>query len=73
MLHLTGYNLSIEDLKNFRQLGSITPGHPENIVTDGVEVSTGPLGQGKHYWGIDGYRSNQERKEGCGVEGDSLL
>lgn len=46
MLHLCGYNLSIEDLKKFRQLGSLTPGHPENIVTDGVEVSTGPLGQG---------------------------
>ena len=46
MLHLTGYDLSIEDLKQFRQLGSRTPGHPENIVTPGVEVSTGPLGQG---------------------------
>lgn len=46
MLHLTGYGLTIDDLKNFRQLGSKTPGHPENFVTDGVEVSTGPLGQG---------------------------
>lgn len=46
MLHLTGYGLSIDDLKNFRQLGSKTPGHPENFVTDGIEVSTGPLGQG---------------------------
>lgn len=46
MLHLTGYNVSIDDLKRFRQLGSITPGHPENFVTPGVEVSTGPLGQG---------------------------
>ncbi len=46
MLHLTGYPLSIDDLKQFRQLGSITPGHPENFVTPGVEVSTGPLGQG---------------------------
>ena len=46
MLHLTGYNVSMDDLKNFRQLGSITPGHPEVGVTDGVEVSTGPLGQG---------------------------
>jgi len=46
MLHLSGYNLSMDDLKNFRQLGSKTPGHPENFVTDGVEVSTGPLGQG---------------------------
>eukprot|EP01040_Poterioochromonas_malhamensis_P009495 gene9495-10311_t len=46
MLHLTGYDLSIDDLKQFRQLGSLTPGHPENFVTPGVEVSTGPLGQG---------------------------
>jgi len=47
MLHLTGYeNSTLEDLKDFRQLGSTTPGHPENFVTKGVEVSTGPLGQG---------------------------
>jgi len=47
MLHLTGYETSkLEDLKQFRQLGSTTPGHPENFVTKGVEVSTGPLGQG---------------------------
>jgi transketolase len=46
MLHLTGYAVSMDDLKQFRQLGSITPGHPENFVTPGVEVSTGPLGQG---------------------------
>lgn len=46
MLHLTGYPLSMDDLKAFRQLGSITPGHPENHITAGVEVSTGPLGQG---------------------------
>eukprot|EP00036_Acanthoecidae_sp_10tr_P009575 CAMPEP_0182925032 /NCGR_PEP_ID=MMETSP0105_2-20130417/8088_1 /TAXON_ID=81532 ORGANISM="Acanthoeca-like sp., Strain 10tr" /NCGR_SAMPLE_ID=MMETSP0105_2 /ASSEMBLY_ACC=CAM_ASM_000205 /LENGTH=677 /DNA_ID=CAMNT_0025062865 /DNA_START=64 /DNA_END=2097 /DNA_ORIENTATION=+ len=46
MLHLTGYAVSIEDLMAFRQVGSITPGHPEVGVTDGVEVSTGPLGQG---------------------------
>lgn len=46
MLHLAGYQLSMDDLKNFRQLGSMTPGHPENFVTPGVEVSTGPLGQG---------------------------
>lgn len=46
ILHLTGYGVTLEDLKNFRQIGSITPGHPENTVTPGVEVTTGPLGQG---------------------------
>lgn len=46
ILHLTGYELSLEEIKNFRQLGSITPGHPENYLTPGVEVTTGPLGQG---------------------------
>jgi transketolase len=46
LLHLTGYDLSLDDLKNFRQLHSKTPGHPENILTAGVEITTGPLGQG---------------------------
>ncbi len=46
LLHLTGYDLPIEELKRFRQLGSKTPGHPENFETPGVETTTGPLGQG---------------------------
>ncbi len=47
LLHLTGYeSMSLEEIKNFRQWGSLTPGHPENHLTPGVEVTTGPLGQG---------------------------
>jgi transketolase len=46
LLHLTGYELSLDELKNFRQLHSKTPGHPENFMTPGVEITTGPLGQG---------------------------
>jgi transketolase len=46
LLHLTGYKLSLNDLKNFRQLNSQTPGHPEYGHTEGVETTTGPLGQG---------------------------
>src|SRR5690625_5081364 len=46
LLHLSGYDVTIEDLKNFRQWGSRTPGHPELDFTDGVEATTGPLGQG---------------------------
>jgi transketolase len=47
MLHLTGYDsVGMEDIKQFRQWGSKTPGHPENFLTSGVEVTTGPLGQG---------------------------
>src|SRR5882757_9790844 len=45
-LHLTGYDLSLDDLKQFRQWQSRTPGHPERGHTDGVEITTGPLGQG---------------------------
>lgn len=45
-LHLAGYKVSLDDLKNFRQKGSNTPGHPEKLDTDGIEVTTGPLGQG---------------------------
>ncbi len=46
LLHLYGYDMSIDDLKAFRQWGSKTPGHPENFETEGVETTTGPLGQG---------------------------
>lgn len=46
LLHLTGYDLTLEDLRQFRQWGSRTPGHPEVHHTDGIEVTTGPLGQG---------------------------
>ena len=46
LLHLSGYQVSMEDLKQFRQWGSNTPGHPEINVTDGVDASSGPLGQG---------------------------
>ena len=45
-LHLTGYELPLDELKRFRQWGSITPGHPEHFLTPGVETTTGPLGQG---------------------------
>ena len=46
LLHLSGYAMPMEEIRNFRQWGSITPGHPENFLADGVETTTGPLGQG---------------------------
>src|SRR5699024_10367239 len=46
LLHLSGYDVTIDDLKNFRQWNSRTPGHPEVHYTNGVEATTGPLGQG---------------------------
>ncbi len=46
LLFLTGYDLTLDDIKNFRQWGSRTPGHPEYTLTPGVEATTGPLGQG---------------------------
>ncbi len=45
-LHLTGFNLAMEELKRFRQWESLTPGHPEHFLTPGIETTTGPLGQG---------------------------
>jgi len=46
LLHMAGFDVSLDDLKNFRQWGAITPGHPESFMTPGVETTTGPLGQG---------------------------
>lgn len=46
ILHLSGYKISLDDIKSFRQLGSVCPGHPEVGMTDGIEATTGPLGQG---------------------------
>ena len=46
LLYITGYDLSLDELKNFRQLGSKTPGHPERLHAPGIDVTTGPLGQG---------------------------
>lgn len=46
LLHLTGYDMALDDLKQFRQWGSKTPGHPENLLAAGIETTTGPLGQG---------------------------
>ncbi|MBS9774093.1 MAG: transketolase [Tenacibaculum sp.] len=46
LLHIYGYDLSLQDIKKFRQWGSKTPGHPENFITEGIETTTGPLGQG---------------------------
>ena len=63
LLHLSGYDVTMDDLKNFRQWGSKTPGHPEVNHTDGVEATSGPLGQGianaevwqwlKHTWQLN--------------------
>ena len=60
-LHLAGYDLSLDDLKQFRQWGSRTPGHPEHGVAPGVETTTGPLGPGVRQRGGDGHRRGPAR------------
>ena len=65
LLHLTGYDLPMEELKNFRQLHSKTPGHPELGYTPGVETTTGPLGQGLARGARGGWT-----RSGCYPRGD---
>jgi len=69
LLHLWGYDVSLDDLKNFRQLDSKTPGHPEYGHTDGIEITTGPLGQGianaVGFAMAGAYTANQVNSETC--------
>ena len=55
-LHLTGYDITLNDIKKFRQLHSKTAGHPEFGLLAGIEATTGPLGSGIRQWGGDGHR-----------------
>lgn len=69
LLHLWGYDVTLEDLKNFRQLDSRTPGHPEYGHTEGIEITTGPLGQGianaVGFAMAEAYTANQVNSETC--------
>ena len=69
LLHLWGYDVSLDDLKDFRQLDSKTPGHPEYGHTDGIEITTGPLGQGianaVGFAMAEAYTANQVNSETC--------
>jgi len=69
LLHLWGYDVSLDDLKDFRQLDSKTPGHPEYGQTDGIEITTGPLGQGVAnavgFAMAEAYTANQVNSETC--------
>jgi len=71
LLHLWGYDVSMDDLKDFRQLNSKTPGHPEYGHTDGIEITTGPLGQGianaVGFAMAASYTANQVNSETCNV------
>ncbi len=62
LLYLTGYDLTLDDIKNFRQLNSKTPGHPEAERTPGVEATTGPLGSGNRQRGRHGDRGSASRR-----------